>query len=82
MIPTREDFTRWREDPVTRFVLKAHRQMAEDCKDKWAKISWDNGVANQASLDELRYRADTYEAISEAGYESYCDALGEAPRED
>jgi hypothetical protein len=82
VIPTRDDFARWREDHVTRFILAAHRQIAEDNKAEWVRISWENGSANAVMLQELRTRADAYEAISATTYEGYCDALGEAPRED
>lgn len=81
MTPTREDFARWRDDPVTRFVLAAHARMADGNKAEWERVSWGNGVANQRHLDELRTRADAYRAISETTYEGFCEALGEQPRD-
>lgn len=82
MAPSREDFARWREDPVTRWVLQAHAEMAEQCRLQWLGISWDNGQANPGALSELRTRADTYLAITQTPYDGYCEALGEEPCED
>lgn len=79
---TREDFTRWLEDPVTRAVIAAHRQTAEDNKAKWMRQSWEGGQANQLTLLELRAYADAYMAISEMTYEGICETLGETPRDE
>lgn len=82
MTPTRDDFARWRDNHVTRFVLAAHRRLAEDNKTAWLRVSWENGVANQRALDEHKTLADAYLAISETTYEGYCEALGEQPRDE
>ena len=79
---SREDFTRWKEDPVTRAVIEAHRQTAEDNRDAWIKHSWDNGHSNPLTLLELRTRADAYLAIAEMGYDDLCGAIGAEARED
>lgn len=79
---TREDFDRWRDDPVTRMVFRALRSDADAQRDAWMKQSWDNGQANQLSLIELRTRADAYRAMEECNYLGICEALGEQPHED
>jgi hypothetical protein len=79
---SREDFARWLEDPVTRAVIKAHRQTADDNRAAWVKHSWDNGHANPLTLLELRTRADAYMAIAEIGYADVCGAIGAEPREE
>lgn len=79
---TREDFARWKEDPVTRAVIDAHIKTAEDNRTAWMKQSWDNGHANQRTLDELRTRADAYLAIAEMRYEDVCGAIGVEAQED
>jgi hypothetical protein len=78
---TREDFTRWREDPVTRAVIAAHRKTAEDNKAAWMAASWENGHSNPATLQELRVRADAYLAIAEMNYEGVMETLGLEPTE-
>lgn len=77
----REDFARWLDDPVTDWVMRAHRAMAAANRAEWERISWDNGIANQAALSELRTRADAYMAIAEMTFESVADANGEAQGE-
>lgn len=79
---TREDFTRWRTDPVTRAVLKAHELTAEENRTAWMKQSWDNGHSNPLTLLELRTRSDAYMAISEMTYEGLCEAIGEKPSDE
>lgn len=82
MPPHREDFARWRDDPVTRWVLAAHLQAAADQQTTWQKVSWEEGHANPALLQELRVRADAYRAIGEMTYEDVCSAMGEEPRDE
>ena len=82
MPPSREDFARWLDDPVTRWVMQAHRAMADVCKETWDEVSWKNGGGSREQLLELRCRADTYLAIAEADYAALCDANGEQPNEE
>lgn len=79
MHPSKDDFTRWLDDPVTRWVLAAHKQIAEDCHTEWDRYSWENGGSNPTILQELRVRADTYRAIAETTYEGFCETLGDKP---
>jgi hypothetical protein len=79
---SRDDFARWRDDPVTRWVFKALASDADAQREAWTKHSWDNGHANPATLLELRTRADAYRAMEEVSYAGLCEALGEQPRED
>lgn len=81
-VPVREDFARWLDDPVTRYVMAAHLAMADANKAEWLRVSWDNGAASQAYLTELRTRADAYRAISEMTYDSLVDANGDEPNEE
>jgi hypothetical protein len=79
MTPSREDFQRWLEDSVTDYVMRAHLAMSEKNRLQWQQVSWDNGIANQRALDELRTRADAYRAIAEMSYEDVCNANGDEP---
>lgn len=82
MAPHREDFARWLDDPVTRWVLRALEAGAEKQRAAWSQASWDNGHANPALLQELRVRADAYRAVAESNYEGFCDMLGDEPRDE
>lgn len=82
MTPSREDFARWRDDHVTRWVMQAHRAAADANRESWARSSWETGKASEGALRELRTRADAYLAIVDADYESFCDMLGETPRDE
>lgn len=81
MIPDREDFARWLDDPVTRLVLGAFALGAEEQKQAWIRTSWDNGAVNPALCQELRVRADAYQALSQMTYEDVCKQFGEEPVE-
>lgn len=82
MPPSRDDFARWRDDPVTRWVMQAHRTLAEDQQREWMGISWGNGSANEAALRELRTRADAYLALPDGTYEAFCETNGDTPHEE
>ena len=82
MTPTRDDFARWLDDPVTAWVMRAHLKAAEANKDQWIAASWENGACSREMLAELRTRADAYRAIAEAGYEAFCEMLGEEPNDE
>ncbi len=79
--PTREDFDRWREDSVTRWVMKACQAVSEAQENEWRQISWVNGRANEAALRELRTRADAYRALFETDYFAWCGANNEEPND-
>jgi hypothetical protein len=80
--PSREAFQAWLEDPVTDWVMKAHRKTADDNKEAWIKQSWENGHSNPLALLELHTRADAYLAISQMSYADVCAAFGETPHEE
>lgn len=82
MPPSRDDFARWRDDHVTRWVMEAHHAAAEANKAEWIKSSWETGRASEGALRLLRANADAYEAISRTDYEGFCDMLGEQPRDE
>lgn len=81
MPPSREDFIRWRDDPVTQWVMRAHQAAADANKSEWMRSTWETGKASEGALRELRTRADAYEAICQTDYEGFCDMLGEEPHE-
>lgn len=76
---TNEDFERWRDDAVTRWVFAAIEKAAEENKQTWLEASWNNGNANPAALNELRTRADAYRALIDTSFEGWCETLGEEP---
>ena len=82
MPPSRDEFARWLDDAVTRYVMRAHLAMAETNKAEWTKASWDNGACSKEMLLELRTRADAYRAIAEMTYEGVCDANGDEPNDE
>jgi hypothetical protein len=79
---TRDDFKRWRDDPVTRAVMAAHRDFADKSREAWMEASWNNGAASQEHLRELRVRADAYLAIAEMTYEGLCEIMGVEPSDE
>ena len=69
--PSKEEFTAWRDHPVTRWVMEACRKAAEDNKRHWVEAAWESGTANQAHLIENRTRADAYLALAETQYDGW-----------
>lgn len=63
---TEEDFIAWRANPVTQWVMGAFQISADLCERTWKETSWNNGTADQRTLDELRNKAVTFASIYEA----------------
>lgn len=79
--PTREDFDRWRDDFVTRWILGACEIYATEQEAEWHRVSWINGGCSEKLLIELRTRADAYRALAETDYTAWLAANGqEEPR--
>ncbi len=74
---TSEDFDAWRDSNMTRWVMKAFRQIAEENKAAWIAASWDSGDADEISLREMRARADAYMAMAEMTFEDLQTTHGE-----
>lgn len=69
----REDFQRWRDDPMTRTVLGALQLAEIEQKKQWDKASWGGAVVRGPDMErlliELRTRADAYAALREMTFE-------------
>lgn len=78
--PSEEEFTAWRDDPVTQWVMSACRKAAEDNRQAWLSTSWESGRADQAALSEYRTRADAYRALEDTGYEGWLETHGQHDR--
>lgn len=74
---TRDEFQRWQADPTTRWVFKALARAAAADKAEWERTSWDNGVASQTYLNELRTSASTMGDIVTRTYEEWAEWNGE-----
>jgi hypothetical protein len=75
-----EDFTRWREDPMTRMVFRALEARADDLKAMWDSYSWQGGMVRSedlaSTLNELRVRHDAYLSLTQLSVEDVCTNLG------
>jgi len=65
---TEEDFLAWRENPVTRWFMKAFKNSAALCEAEWKDGSWITGQADQAALDVLKAKATAYAAVEESDF--------------
>ena len=76
----RDDFARWRDDPITRKVMEALGQASDEQKAQWDKASWGGAVVRAPELErvliELRTRADAYRALQEMTLGDLCAWLG------
>lgn len=76
----RDDFARWRDDPVTQLVFKALNKAAEAQKQVWDAASWEGGKVRaedlRDTLQELRVRADAYRSLEELSLEQLANWLG------
>jgi hypothetical protein len=68
-VSLREDFARWRDDPMTRMVMDALGKAEAEQKHQWDKASWEGAVSRAPELErmllELRTRADAYRALQD-----------------
>lgn len=76
----RDDFARWRDDPMTRQVLKALSLASDAQKQAWDTASWGGSIVRGEDLErmltELRVRADAYRSLEEMSFEQLCQWLG------
>jgi hypothetical protein len=59
----KDDFEAWRENPITRAVLKLLSEEAESARNTWIQHSWAGGEADSNVLYEMRGRAHICELI-------------------
>ena len=62
MIPTRDDFEIWQVNPVTEYVMRALRLVAQEAKDDWQSSAW-AGQLDPAYHARTQGRVTAYEAI-------------------
>lgn len=79
MTPSDEDFARWRDDGVTRWIFAAIETGIDAQKAEWLTRSWDHGIAHDAVLQELRTRADAYRSLIDTTYQGWCEINGVEP---
>lgn len=77
MAITKDDFQRWNDNPVTKWVFAAVENAALKQSEAWMDMSWGNGVADPAELAVLRTRADAYRALFETPFEQWQQMNGE-----
>lgn len=79
-MPLRDDFARWRDDPITKLVLEALERAAEAQKAQWDAAAWAGGKVRADDLkdllQELRVRADCYRALGELTIDDITNWLG------
>jgi hypothetical protein len=75
-----EDFARWRDDPMTRMVIRALKAAEEAQKRQWDAFSWGGDMvrADQLAdtLKELRVRADCYRSLHDMTADDVAAWLG------
>lgn len=80
----REDFSMWRDHPVTVHVFRELQKVADAAKEKWMSSSWEQGAADPLLLAELRAKAEivhdlitvSYEDIDDSSSKTKADAKG------
>lgn len=70
-----EEFSAWREDPVTAWVIGELAKASEAQKTAWVTRSWERGECDPVLLNELKVRADAYSALSEMTYDDLAEIL-------
>lgn len=76
VLSLRDDFARWREDPMTKTVFGALKLAEAEQRKQWLDASWDGAVVRAPDLErlliELRTRADAYRSLDEMTFEGMC----------
>ena len=75
---TKDEFQRWYENPVSKWVFAAVEQAALKQSEAWMEKSWGSGVADPYELVTLRTRADAYRALFETPFEQWQEMNGES----
>lgn len=66
-----EEFNEWRRHPVSEWVFGLVAKFADAQQAKVAQAAWQSGVADQAMLDEARFRADCYRGLSDSSFQDW-----------
>lgn len=66
-----EEFTAWRDDPVTAWVFRGIQRTAALQREAFSADAWATGKADQQTLTELRTRADAYLALIATDYRAW-----------
>lgn len=74
MTPSEDEFTVWREDPVTRWVLMLCRKTAHQAFEAWSRGAWESGTVDPQELVRDRTRADAYLALEQTDYDGWVAA--------
>lgn len=72
--PSEEEYTVWREDPVTRWVLLLCRKTAHQAFEAWSQGAWQSATADEKELIRDRTRADAYLALEQTDYDGWVAA--------
>ena len=78
MAMTKDDFQRWYDNPVTKWVFAAVEAAALKQSEAWLDTSWGTGNADPKELAVLRTRADAYRALFETPFEKWQEMNGES----
>lgn len=77
-----DDFSAWRDNPISQAHFAAMKQWALDCRERWVRDSWDGAVADPLVLHELRGQAFACEKFAELTLDEMEAIRGETPDED
>lgn len=72
--PTDDEFADWCQNPVTRYVAKAFKVMAEDEKTRWVNNTWNAPVSTpdvERTLATVKATVQAYEVFINAKKEHY-----------
>ncbi len=64
-----EEFEEWRTHPYTEKFREAMSAHAEDIKERWLQMSWDQGNADPNELAVMRAQAAMAEDLASMEYE-------------
>ena len=71
MQPSEEDFSEWRQHPVSEWVFSQMSRFAEKQKQIWADHVWDKQEIDPLFLSEAKTNAAAYQAIPQRSYEDW-----------
>lgn len=57
----KDDFSAWRDNPITQEVFRAFDRLGERAKQTWVDASWGRGTTDPLLLADLKARAEVVE---------------------
>ena len=77
--PSPDEFSDWKDHPVTQFVIAGLKRYAEAQQEAWSVHAWMSGNLDPIALAKAKTRAECFADLANLSYNDACGAVGVEP---